>query len=296
MQEHPPRDLFWPIVSSDLLMGPFLLTARLFTTGVFVFYILDALHASHATNALTYLGIYLAIAIQSVGIASIALGYKTRVAALVLAAYCIVTALVFTGSKAWAGIFMTHTLKDLAVASGLLFIFACGPGPLSLDKLLGGGKPTGILNNNVLMGVLLFLGRVFSAVLFLYYGTFKIMHTPQMQSYMAKHNSHVPIDLIYLAILTQIVPPALVLLGYKTRYGALALAGFCIIAPSLFHAEFSNHGEVEQFLLDFATSGGLLFMFAYGPGPFSLDARLSRAGSAGKPSLAVEKGHMSLAG
>src|ERR1700690_185710 len=152
------------------------------------------------------------------------------------------------------------------------------------------------MSDNVATGLLLLAGRVMCSVLFFYFGINKIVHTPQMQAYMVKHNSHVPTNLIYLAILTQIVPPALVLLGYKTRYGALLLSGFCIIAPALFHSDFSNHGEVEQFLLDFATSGGLLFMFAYGPGAFSVDALLSRSRSAGKPSLSVEKGNMSLAG
>lgn len=272
-------------------MGPFLLTARLFTTGVFVFYILDELHSGR-TNVL----IYAAMAIQFIGIALVALGYKTRAAALMLAAYCILTAVLFNGSKEWVGLFMTHMLKDLAVASGFLFMFAYGPGPLSLDRLSGRGKPNGISGNGIFMGFLLFVGRIFSAVLFLYYGTFKIMHTPQMQAYMVKHNSHVPTNLIYLAILTQIVPPALVLLGYKTRYGALALSGFCIIATCLFHAEFGNHAEVEQFLLDFSIAGGLWFMFAYGPGPFSVDARLARASAAGKSSLSVEKSNMSLVG
>jgi len=292
MEENPPRDLFAPILSNDLLMGPFLLVARLFTTGVFIFYILDAIHTTRATGAL----IYLAMAIQLMGIVLVALGYKTRFAALLLAAYCVVTTVVFNGSAGWGGLFMTHMLKDLAVASGFLFMFAYGPGPLSLDSFRGVGKPSGILSNSVFMGLLLFVGRVFAAVLFLYYGAFKILHTPQMQAYMVKHNSHVPTNLIYLAILTQIVPPALVLLGYKTRYGALALSGFCIIATLLFHAEFGNHAEVEQLFLDFAIAGGLLFMFSYGPGPFSVDARLARPSSAGKASLPVEKRDMSIAG
>jgi len=63
---------------------------------------------------------------------------------------------------------------------------------------------------------------------------------------------------------------------YKTRYGVLALAGFCIIATVLFHAEFGNPSEAEQFLLDFAIAGGFLFMFAQGPGLLSLDARRAR--------------------
>ena len=67
------------------------------------------------------------------------------------------------------------------------------------------------------------------------------------------------------------------LLGYKTRYGALALAGFCLIATSLFHTQFGIHSEVEQFVLDFAITGGFLFMFSYGPGPLSVDAWLGRA-------------------
>jgi len=278
MEENRRRDLFFPILSSDLLMGPFLLTARLFTTGIFVFYILDEIRAPHAASALIYLA-----AIQFVGVILVALGYKTRFAALLLA-FCIIARLLSNGSAGPAAVFMIHLLKDLALAGGFLFMFAYGPGPLSLDRLGGGGKSRGqeddffspLLGSNMAMGLLLFAGRVLSTVVFFYYGTSKILHTSRMQAYMMAHNSHVPINLIYLAILTQIVPPALVVLGYKTRYGALALAGFCIIATSLFHAEFGNHAEVEQFLLDFALAGGLLFMFAFGPGPLSFDERERR--------------------
>jgi len=103
------------------------------------------------------------------------------------------------------------------------------------------------------------------------------LHTAEVEAFMTRHNPHVPLNLVYLAIITQIIPPLMVLLGYKTRYGALILAGFCIIAPSLFHSDFANRSEVEHFLLDFATTGGFLFMFAYGPGPLSLDAWLARS-------------------
>ena len=279
MQENAPRDLFSPILSSDFLMGPFLLTARLFTTGVFVFYILDEFHSGR-TNVL----IYAAMAIQFVGIALVALGYKTRAAALMLAAYCILTAVLFNGSKEWAGLFMTHMLKDLAVASGFLFMFAYGQGPLSLDRYRGVSP---VASDNLLAGLMLLGGRILCSVLFFYFGINKIVHTPQMQAYMVKHNSHVPTNLIYLAIITQIVPPALVLLGYKTRYGALALSGFCIIATTLFHSDFSNPSEVAQFLLDFGIAGGLLFMFAYGPGLLSLDAFQWRAKPEHKPQEAL---------
>jgi putative oxidoreductase len=215
-----------------------------------------------------------AIAIQLAGIVLVALGYKTRFAALMLAGFCMVTTLVFRGSTGLADFFMTHTTKDLALGGLFLFIYAYGPGPLSIDRLQG---ITPISANTVFMGPLLAIGRTLSTLPFVFAGTNKIVHTPQMQAYMVRHNSHVPVNLIYLAIFTQIVFPAQVLLGYKTRYGALALSGFCIIATVLFHNEFSNNAELEHFLLDFAMAGGFLFMFAYGPGRLSLDARQDSA-------------------
>jgi putative oxidoreductase len=128
-----------------------------------------------------------------------------------------------------------------------------------------------------------------SVLVFLYFGISKILHTAEVEAFMTRHNPHVPLNLVYLAIVVQIVPPLMVLFGYKTRYAALILAGFCIIAPSLFHADFANRSEVEHFFLDFATTGGFLFMFAYGPGSLSLDAWLarSRQGAAKKQAVSV---------
>jgi putative oxidoreductase len=138
---------------------------------------------------------------------------------------------------------------------------------------------TAILGNTALTGLLLLLGRIFAAVVFLVYGTNKLIHTPQMQSYMQSHNAAVPVSLIYLAIVVQIGCGALVVVGYQTRFAALMLAGFCVIATVLFHSNFSEAGEMTHFLKDFSIAGGLLFMFAHGPGPLSLDAYLERARS-----------------
>ncbi len=269
MRENPPRDLFAPIVSSDALMGPFLLIARLFTTGIFVFYIYGLVARVHAPGAL----LYLAIAAQSASIVAVALGYKTRFGALLLAV-CIVSSLLFRGGLGLHNFLSTIAEKDLAIAGGFLFVFAYGPGALSFDRLRGSAEPGGNGSNELVRGPLLLLGRILSVFVFFFFGISKILHTPEIKAYMARHNPHVPTNLVYLAILTQIVPPLLVLLGYKTRYGALALAGFCLTATSLFHADFGNPSEVEHFLLDFAIAGGFLFMFAEGPGTLSLDARL----------------------
>ncbi len=164
--------------------------------------------------------------------------------------------------------------------------FSCGPGRFSLDALQGQATKTGpnsysgffssMLNNNSIMGPLLFLGRVFGAVIFLVFGNNKVIHNAQMQAYMVNHNARVPTLLIFPALALQLLGGTMLMLGYKTRYVALALAGFTIIAASLFHIQWDIQGEFIQFLTDYTLTGALLFVFVYGPGPLSVDARLER--------------------
>lgn len=295
MEANSERDLFAPILSSESLMGPFLLTGRLFMTGILAFYI-----CSEIARIQPSVFLYFAIAVQLAGIVLIALGYKTRLAALILSGGILAT-LVLRSSAGLTTGFEVTMLKDLAIAAGFLFMFAYGPGPLSVDahQSRGNAKAVAhdsdhslfspILRNNLVMGPLLFGGRILGSVVFFVYGTHKFLDTPGTRLYMENHNAHVPTNLVYLAIVTQFAFPLLVLLGYKTRYGALALAGFCLIATSLFHSDFSNHAEVEQFVLDFAIAGGFFFMFAHGPGPLSLDAWRGHANVGVEPKLASVK-------
>ncbi len=269
-----PSDLFAPILSSDAFMGSLLLVGRLLTIPIFALQILNTPH----TGAL----MYAAIAVQIAGLILITFGFQTRLGALLLAAFCASAALRLPGSTKFAGLLTSHWDKNLAVLGLLLFMFAYGPGRLSLDSLLGRGKPgntrnglfSSILENTAVMGLLLFLGRMLSVVIFLRAGTNKVVRTAVMQAYMVKHNSHVPTNLIYLAILVQILCPTLVVLGYKTRWGATLLGGFTIIAGTLFHNQYGDLGELSHLFLDLATTGGFMFMFAYGPGRFSVDAKL----------------------
>jgi putative oxidoreductase len=59
-------------------------------------------------------------------------GYQTRIAALLLAGFCIATALVFhikLGDRNQ----LLHFEKDLAIAGGFLVLFARGAGPWAMD-------------------------------------------------------------------------------------------------------------------------------------------------------------------
>ncbi len=61
-------------------------------------------------------------------------GYHTRAAALLLAGFCLVTAVLFH-TKFGDRNQLLHFEKDLAIAGGLLVLFANGAGAWSLDAL-----------------------------------------------------------------------------------------------------------------------------------------------------------------
>ena len=269
MPEHRPRDLFTPILSNDAVMGPVLLLARLSMTGIFLYYTVNVFTRMPAPGML----VYAAVVAQAIGMVLIVLGYETRLGALVLAA-CILGSLLYRGQFGFDNFVETIGEKDLAIAGGFLFMFAYGPGPWSLDRSRGGSRIfSAAANNPALVGPMLLAGRMMSIVVFCFFGVSKILHTARIQNFMVKHNPNVPTSLVYPAIVVQLVPSLMVLLGYKTRYAAFLLSGFCILAPVLFWSDFGNPSHVEQFLVDFATWPGLLFMLANGPGPLSIDAR-----------------------
>jgi putative oxidoreductase len=81
--------------------------------------------------AISYL---LAVFVEIVGGALLVIGYRTRLAAVVLAIFAIVTAATFHRNLADADQ-MVHFLKNLAVAGGLLQVAAFGAGAYSVDRL-----------------------------------------------------------------------------------------------------------------------------------------------------------------
>jgi putative oxidoreductase len=73
-----------------------------------------------------------AAAAQLAGGLLVALGWRTRLAALTLALFCISTALIFHSQLGDPGEAI-HFWKDLAIAGGFLVLAAHGAGALSLD-------------------------------------------------------------------------------------------------------------------------------------------------------------------
>jgi putative oxidoreductase len=66
-------------------------------------------------------------------------GYHTRAAALILAGFCLATAVLFHG-KFGDRNQLLHFEKDLAIAGGLLLLFAHGVGAWAIDALRSAAK------------------------------------------------------------------------------------------------------------------------------------------------------------
>jgi putative oxidoreductase len=83
----------------------------------------------------------LAIVVELGGGLMVALGMFTRVAALVLAGFCVVTAVVFH-AKFGNRNELLHFEKDIAIAGGFLVLAARGGGTWALDWALGRCRAT----------------------------------------------------------------------------------------------------------------------------------------------------------
>jgi putative oxidoreductase len=60
------------------------------------------------------------------------------------------------------------------------------------------------------------------------------------------------------------------IVGFRTRLLALALAGFSVVAAVFFHSALADQNQMIHFMKNFAIAGGLLQLAAFGPGRFAL--------------------------
>ncbi len=76
--------------------------------------------------------------------------------------------------------------------------------------------------------------------------------------------------LLPLVIALELGGGLLLVVGFQTRWVALALALFTVAASLIFHI---GDGQMTMFLKNMAITGGLLLVYVHGAGPLSLDAR-----------------------
>jgi putative oxidoreductase len=91
---------------------------------------------------------------------------------------------------------------------------------------------------------------------------------------------HVPMAnvLVWPAALLELVGAAMLLAGWKARWGALALAAFAIVSAAIFHNFWAAPpdqalNQTIHFMKNVAIMGGLLQVFAFGAGRYAVDRR-----------------------
>lgn len=111
--------------------------------------------------------------------------------------------------------------------------------------------------------------RILLAQIFIISGFGKITGYAGTQQYMASMG--VPGILLPVVILTELGGGIALLLGFKTRWVAFALAGFTVLSALIFHRDFGNQMQMINFMKNLAMAGGLLLLVEHGASPPAID-------------------------
>ncbi len=112
------------------------------------------------------------------------------------------------------------------------------------------------------------VGRALLSAIFIMAGAQKIAGYSETLAYMQAFG--VPGLLLPLVILAELGGGFAILFGVISRWAALALAGFCVLAALIFHTNFSDDIQFVLFMKNLSMAGGLLLLYANGPGQYTL--------------------------
>jgi putative oxidoreductase len=126
----------------------------------------------------------------------------------------------------------------------------------------------------------LLIARILLAAMFVMGGISKLTGLAGTAGYIASAGLPAPQLLALGAGVLELVAGVLLVVGWQARWAALALAAFTVLASVLFHNFWAKPADQQMmqqlmFMKNLAVTGGLLFVYAFGPGTLSLDARRS---------------------
>jgi putative oxidoreductase len=121
------------------------------------------------------------------------------------------------------------------------------------------------------------LGRFLLALVFVLSGYGKIWGIGTTAGYMASHGIPLPNILVYGVVLLELGGGLALMVGLFTRPLALIFALYLVTLALVFHnywamPEAQMHAQQTAFMEHLSMLGGMLYVFAFGAGPWSLDA------------------------
>lgn len=134
--------------------------------------------------------------------------------------------------------------------------------------------------NSALQNATALAGRILLALIFIISGYGKITGFAGTAAYMASKGLPFADVLLVLTILVELGGGALIALGWKARWAAGVIFLFLIPVTLVFHNPAGlDAAEAQQqmihLLKNVSIMGGMLGLFAFGPGCFSIDGRKS---------------------
>ena len=119
------------------------------------------------------------------------------------------------------------------------------------------------------------MGRILLSLLFIPAGFGKIGGFAGAVGYAAAKGVPLPELAIAVAVVVELGLGLLLLVGFQTRWAALAIAFFTVVISFIFHP-LSDPSQAQAFFKNIAVVGGLLTVAAWGAGSWSLDAKSGR--------------------
>jgi putative oxidoreductase len=124
--------------------------------------------------------------------------------------------------------------------------------------------------------IALLIGRILIAALFLVASYNKLKGLGGSAAYFTKLGIPAPSVAAPVVAAFELIAGILVLAGFKTRYVALAIAIFVVVAALTAHTNFADGNQLNHFMKNLAIAGGALALFVAGAGAYSMDAKTGR--------------------
>lgn len=132
-------------------------------------------------------------------------------------------------------------------------------------------QPVSVTQTSNDQDIIPLVARILLSAIYLVSGVNKILNPAGTQEYMAANGMFWTGLFLVLAIAIELAGGLSLLLGYKTRLGAIALIIFLIPATLIFHTNLADPIQQIMFLKNLGLLGGLLLVMQSGPGRISLD-------------------------